>query len=284
MARPPLEVPGARLGLPTSNQDAMPRFAANLSTMFTELEIPDRFAAARGAGFKAVEYLMPYDDPVEKVREWLAGAGLEMILLNTRPGDAAAGERGLAAVPGREADFKDIFAQSLEYATGLGAGMIHLMAGVVPPGRDAESEDTFVSNVRQAADAAASHGVRILLEPLNTVDVPGYLHSNVGQTRRLIERIERDNVELQFDFYHLQIMQGNLGASLRENQDIIGHVQFSSLPGRNEPQHGEVNVDFLFDLLDEIGYEGWVGCEYGPKTTTLEGLSWARRFGIGSAE
>ena len=126
--------------------------------------------------------------------------------------------------------------------------------------------------------------MRILLEPLNAVDVPGYLHSNVGQTRRLIESIERDNVQLQFDFYHLQIMQGNLGANLRENLDIIGHVQFSSLPGRHEPQHGEVNADYLFDLLDELGYDGWVGCEYGPKTKPLEGLSWARRCGLGSTE
>ena len=260
----------------------MPRFAANLTTMFTELPFTERFAAARKVGFPAVECQYPYAFPIAEVRQWLEQEGLEFVLLNTLPGDEEAGESGLAALPGRESDFREVFELALEYATGLGAGMIHLLAGVVPDGTSVEAcETTFVANVGWAADLARERGVRILLEPLNTQDVPGYLHSRSGHTRRLIEAVNRDNVRMQFDFYHLQIMEGNLGQGLRTHLDVIGHIQFSSVPGRYEPQYGEVNMPFLFDLLDELGYDGWVGAEYGAKTTTPAGMSWGADDGLG---
>ncbi|MCZ6888528.1 MAG: hydroxypyruvate isomerase family protein [Gammaproteobacteria bacterium] len=259
----------------------MPKFAANVSTMFTELDEPERFRAARDAGFLAVEYLRPYAYKIAEVKQWLDDAGLEMILLNTLLGDVEKGERGLAALPGREAEFREIFDLALDYASGLGAGMMHLMAGVVPDGTHIEQcEAVFVENLRSVADLAKAKGVRILLEPLNAQDVPGYLHSRSADTRRIIEAVGSDNVFLQFDFYHLQIMEGNLAQGMRSNLDVIGHIQFSSVPGRHEPQHGEVNMPFLFDVVDELGYDGWIGCEYQPKTTTLEGLSWAEPYGI----
>ncbi len=260
----------------------MPRFAANVSTMFTELEVPKRFQAARDAGFEAVEYLHPYDYSIAELEQWLADAGLDMILLNTSRGDAARGERGFAALPGREADFHEHFNVALEYASGLGVGMMHLMAGVVPAGADRRNcEEVFVANLQSVADLARAQGVTILLEPLNTQDVPGYLHTRTEDTRRIIEAVGSDNVLMQFDFYHRQIMEGNLAARLRDNLEIVGHIQFSSVPGRHEPQHGEVNMPFLFDVVDALGYAGWIGCEYGPKTTTMEGLSWGAAYNLG---
>lgn len=259
----------------------MPRFAANVSLMFTEHEPQDRFAAAKAAGFEAVEYLHPYADSVASVREWLDAAELELILINTQVGDGAKGERGLAAVPGREVDFRAHFDRALEYATGLGAGMIHVMAGVVTGDRQA-AVDTFVSNLSSAAPDAAAHGITLLLEPLNTRDVPDYLHTFCHETADLIAAIDQPNVLMQYDFYHRQVMEGDLAARLKAHFDIVGHVQFSSVPGRHEPQFGEVNLAYLFDQLDELGYAGWVGCEYTPKDGTLDGLAWASRYGIGS--
>ena len=248
----------------------MPKFAANLTTMFTELPLQDRFDAARQAGFHAAELLRPYDTSIEVQR-----AELELILINTPMGDVAAGERGLAGVPGREDEFQDHFAQALHYAAGLAVPMIHVMAGVVAPDCPlAEAEATLVANLQSVAPTAADVGVRLLLEPLNTQDVPAYLHTEATHTVELLKRIAADNVQLQYDFYHQQISTGNLGATVTRLLPWIGHVQFSSVPGRAEPQHGEVNLPFLFDLLDEIGYDGWVGCEYSPKTTTVEGLHW----------
>jgi hydroxypyruvate isomerase len=261
----------------------MPRFAANLSMMFPELEEPARFDAARKAGFTAVEFLRPYNHPVAEVRHWLDDAGLQLILINSPAGDPARGDRGLAALPGREADFRASLDQTLEYAAGLGAGMVHLMAGVVPEGQTVEAcEAVFVENVRLAADTAKKLGVRILLESLNTRDVPGYLHTHTADTRRLIERSGSDNAFIQYDLYHMQIMQGDLVERLRENLDLVGHIQFSSVPGRHEPQHGEVNLPYVFEQIDAMGYDGWIGCEYRPKGDTLEGLVWAKPYGIGS--
>jgi hydroxypyruvate isomerase len=260
----------------------MPKFAANLSTMFTELEPPQRFRAARDVGFDTVEYLRPYTYPIAEVKRWLDEARLRMILLNTSPGDPDKGERGLAALPGREKDFRKVFDQALDYAVGLGAGMIHVMAGVVPQGTRPEAcDEVFVANLKSVAKVAKAKGVRLLLEPLNLQDVPGYLHTRTAHTRRIIEAVGSDNVFMQYDLYHMQVMEGNLAEGMRRNWDIIGHIQFSSVPGRHEPQHGEVNIPFLFDVIDGLGYKGWIGCEYGPKTTTLEGLVWGKPYGIG---
>ncbi len=262
----------------------MPKFAANLSMMFPELEEPQRFAAARKAGFTAVEFLRPYAHPVAEVRRWLDDAGLEMILLNTPSGDASKGERGLGALPGREADFRTSFEKALEYATGLGVGMIHVLAGTVPAGADAAAyEAKFIENLGWASGLAKTAGVRINLEPLNTRDAPGYLHIYTADTRRIIESVGADNVRLQYDLYHMQIMQGDLVEGLRRNLDIVGHVQFSSLPGRHEPQYGEVNLPLVFDAIDAMGYTGWLGCEYAPKAGTLEGLrGWGKVYGLGA--
>lgn len=260
----------------------MPKFAANLSTMFTELEAPERFQAAAAVGFDTVEFLRPYGYPIEEVKQWLADAGQRMILLNTSPGDADAGERGLAAIPGREADFRETFDQALAYASGLGAGMMHVMAGVVPDGvRPEACDEVFIANLKEAAPIAKEKGVRLMLEPLNLQDVPGYLHTRTAHTRRIIEAVGSDNVFLQYDLYHMQVMEGNLAETMRRHWDVIGHIQFSSVPGRHEPQHGEVNIPFMFDVIDDLGYDGWIGCEYGPKTTTLEGLSWGKPYGLG---
>ena len=262
----------------------MPRFAANLSLMFPELEPARRFQAARDAGFAAVEYLRPYEFPLEDVRRWKEDAGVELILLNSPLGNPQAGERGLGVLPGRQADFREGLDMTLEYANGLGAKMIHLMAGVVPDGmRPEECEEVFVENLRYAAPVAKQRGVMLLLEPLNQRDVPGYLHSTTRQARHVIEAAATDNVFLQYDLYHMQIMEGDLVEGIRRNLDIIRHIQFSCVPGRHEPQHGEVNMPYVFDRIDEMGYDGWLGAEYAPLHGTLEGLRWAHPYGIATA-
>ena len=260
----------------------MTRLAANLTTMFTELEPADRFAAARQVGFDAVEYLQPYGHTIKDLKSILRDNELELILVNTRMGNAEAGERGVAALPGRQNEFKTILAESLEYASELGAGLIHVMAGVVPEGSTVrQCEDVFIENLRAAAPIAANHGITLLIEPLNSRDIPGYLHCDSSHARRIIDAVAMPNVLLQFDFYHLQIMEGDLREGLVRHWPVLGHVQFSSVPGRNEPQYGEVNIPFLLGVLDDMGYSGWVGCEYRALTTTVEGLSWAAPWGIG---
>ena len=262
----------------------MPRFAANLSMMFPELEVPQRFQAARDAGFEAAEFLFPYTVPVADMRQWLDDAGLQLLLINSPPGDYEAGERGLAALPGREGAFRESLDLALDTATGLGAGMVHLMAGVVPAGVPAAAcEDVFIENLKVATEAAKAKGVALLLEPLNTRDVPGYLHTDTAHTRRIIEAVRSDNLFLQFDLYHMQIMQGDLVEGIRRDFDLIRHIQFSSVPGRHEPQHGEVALPFVFDAIDAMGYTGWIGCEYAPKDDTLAGLSWGKPYGLGSS-
>jgi hydroxypyruvate isomerase len=257
------------------------KFAANLSMMFPELEPAERFQAARRCGFTAVEYLRPYEFPLADVQHWLQDAGLELILLNSPLGNPAAGERGLGTLPGRQADFRDGVDLTLDYANGLGAGMVHLMAGVVPEGLTrAECEAVFIENARAACVVAAKRGVKLLLEPLNARDVPGYLHSTSAGARRIIEAVGHENLYLQYDLYHMQIMEGDLVEGIGRNLDVIGHIQFSSVPGRHEPQHGEVNMPYVFDQIDAMGYEGWLGAEYRPKAGTLEGLTWAVPYGI----
>ena len=261
----------------------MPRFAANLSMMYPEFDLPDRFGQARRDGFTAIELLQPYSESIVDLASWLRSNELQMILLNTPMGDVRNGERGLAGLPGRERDFEEAFALSMSYAVELDISMIHVMAGVIPEGvSKGECCEVLVSNLQRAAAQAEKHSIRLNLEPLNHVDLPGYLYSSSTEAKTLIDQIDRENVKLQYDFYHLQISQGNLAAGLGEIFNDIGHIQFSSVPGRHEPQHGEVNLHFLFDLLDDMGYDGWVGCEYRPKTTTKEGLVWGRSYGLGT--
>ena len=259
----------------------MPRFAANISMMFPDLPVAERMRAARNLGFSAVEFLSPYPEPAAELKRWLDDAGLRLILINTPSGDAARGERGLAATPGRQPDFRDHVERALEYAIALDVPMIHVLAGVVADDDREAARSAFVENVRFAAERAARHDIRILLEPLNSQDTPGYFLTRTDEARHCIEAIGRDNVRLQFDFYHRQIMEGNLARRLADNLDVIGHIQFSSVPGRHEPQHGEVNLPYLFQLCDTLGYKGWIGCEYRPKTTVAQGLTWGEPYGLG---
>ena len=257
----------------------MPRFAANLSMMFTEVPFLDRFAAAAAAGFDGVEYLFPYDHPAEEVKAALDAAGLEQALFNLPPGDFAKGERGLAALPGREAEFAAALDKALHYAEVIGARRLHCMAGLIGEGNDrAAFERTYRANLALAAAKAAPSGITIVIEPINTRSIPGYFINHQGEGRRIIEAVGAPNLKLQFDFFHCQIMEGDLAMRLRAHFDIVDHVQVAGVPERHEPDTGEVNYGYLFALLDELGYTGWVGCEYMPKGRTEDGLGWFQPY------
>jgi hydroxypyruvate isomerase len=259
----------------------MPRFAANISTMFTDRPFAERIQAAAAAGFSAVECQFPYEVPAGELERRLAEAGVELILLNTPPGDFAAGERGLAGLPGREAEFSSGLERALAYAAALGCPQIHVMAGVRPAGAAKEAcLETFKANLRAAAEACARAGRVALIEPINTRDIPGYLLNTPAEGAALIAEIGADSLWLQFDFYHAQIMAGDLAKSFERHLPVIGHVQIAGVPERHEPDTGEVNYPYLFDLIDRLGYAGWVGCEYFPAAGAEEGLSWAYRYGI----
>ncbi|MSO73787.1 MAG: hydroxypyruvate isomerase [Alphaproteobacteria bacterium] len=259
----------------------MPRLAANLSWLFQEHDYLARFEAARRVGFCSVECLFPYETPAEQTAAVLKDARLGMVLINTPAGDWEKGERGFAGVPGREAAFRSAFDQAFDYACLIGCTRLHVMAGVVPDGFGIEAcEDVFIENLGLAADRLARHRMTATIEPLNSIDVPGYLLNGSAQARRIIEVVGRPNLNLQWDAYHLQIMEGNLLASFERNQDIIGHVQIAGVPGRNEPDRGEINYSFLLARLDALSYQGAVGCEYRPSAGTLAGLGWAKPYGI----
>ncbi len=261
----------------------MPKFAANLSMMFNEADFLERFEAAARAGFKGVEFLFPYAWPAAELAERLARHGLTQVLFNLAPGDWDAGERGIAVLPGREGEFQDTVGKALEYAGTLGCTRLHAMAGLAPgdAGRTA-MEKTYIENLRFAAGACAERGVHLLIEPINSHDMPGYFLNFSAQARRIIEEVNSDNLFLQYDIYHMQIMEGDLAATIGANLGIIRHFQLAGVPGRHEPSVGEINYPFLFDFIDEKGYEGWIGCEYRPRAGTGEGLGWARPYGIGS--
>ena len=261
----------------------MPRFAANLSMLFGEVDFLDRFAAAAAAGFKGAEFLFPYDWPAAEIGERLQAAGLDQVLFNLPPGDWEAGERGLGALPGRRDEFQDGVGRALEYAAALDCAQVHCMAGVAPSGaRRQDMEETFIDNLRWAAAACAEHDVRVLIEPLNGRDVPGYLLNHTAQARRIIEAVGSDTLFLQYDIYHMQIMEGDLATTISANIDIIRHFQIAGVPGRHELPTGEVDYPFLFDLIDGQGFGGWIGCEYRPAASTLDGLGWLAPWGIGA--
>jgi hydroxypyruvate isomerase len=262
----------------------MPKFAANLSMMFQEAAFLDRFAAAAAAGFRAVEYLFPYEVPAAQISRQLEQHGLTQALFNLPPGDWRAGERGLASLPGREADFIAGAERALEYALATGCKRLHAMAGLWPADRDkSKGETVYVANLRRAADLVAPHGIAVLIEPINLRDMPGYFLNTTGQALAILDRVERDNVKLQLDLYHCQITEGDLAIHIRRLFGRYAHVQIAGVPERHEPDRGEINYSYLFDLLDEIGYDGWIGCEYRPAAGTLAGLVWARGWGIGAA-
>lgn len=260
----------------------MPRFAANLSMMFTELDFLDRFQAAANCGFQGVEFLFPYDWPAGELAKRLLGNGLTQALFNLPPGDLAAGDRGLAAVPGREQEFRDGVERALEYAETLRCRQLHVMAGLVAGEADRPAAHAcFVGNLAWAAERAGESGVRALIEPINTLhDMPGYFLSTTAQARAVMAEVDHPNLFLQCDLYHVQIMNGNLAETITENLPRIRHFQIAGVPGRHEPDTGEINYPYLFSLIDSLGYDGWIGCEYRPAGATADGLAWAFDYGI----
>ena len=253
----------------------MPKFAANLTMLFTELPFLDRFERAARAGFKAVEFLFPYDYPVAEIRNRLVANRLELVLHNLPAGDWAAGERGIACLPDRVAEFRDGVATAIAYATALGVPRLHCLAGKTPGGFGDEAvRSTLVGNLRYAAAALKKANIRLLIEPINTFDIPGFYLSRTEQALALIDEVGSDNLFVQYDIYHAQRMEGELIATLTAHLARIGHVQPADNPGRHEPGTGEIHYGNVFAALDRIGYAGWVGCEYKPATTTEAGLHW----------
>lgn len=260
----------------------MVKLAANLSLMFNEVDFLGRFAAAAKAGFSAVEYLFPYAYDANELKARLDGNGLQQVLFNTAQGDWEKGDRGIGALPGREDDFKKAIEQAVQYATTLNVPRLHVMAGTVPAGMDpARCEATFIENLRHGAKVAASAGLVLEIEPLNLVDFPGYFLIGIPLAKRIIEAVGAPNLRLQFDIYHQQMSTGAIAPSLKANFAMVEHVQIAGVPGRNEPDDkNEIQTEYLFGLLDELGYTGWVGCEYRPRAGTLAGLGWTREWGI----
>jgi 2-dehydrotetronate isomerase len=262
----------------------MPKLAANLSMMFQEAPFLDRFAVAQTCGFAGVEFLFPYDFPADEIAARLERHHLTQALFNLPPGDWAKGERGMAALPGRESEFMASLERALPYALATKCRRLHAMAGNWPEGRDRrEGRAVYVANLRRAADRLAEEGVTLVIEPINTRDMPAYFLNTTGEAMSVIEEAGRDNLKLQLDLYHCQIMEGDLAAHVRRLAGRYAHVQIAGVPERHEPDRGEVNYDYLLSLLDEIGYDGWVGCEYRPAGDTRAGLGWARRWGCHGA-
>ncbi len=253
----------------------MPKFAANLTMMYTEHAFLDRFAAAAKDGFKGVEFMFPYDFAVGDIKKRLDDNGLELALFNAAPGNVQANERGLASLPGREAEFKAGIAQALEYAAVLGNTRLHVMAGLLPAGADrARHREVYVKNIAHAAHAAKALGVTVVIEPINTRDIPGFFLNRQDEAHAVCRETGADNAKVQMDFYHCQIVEGDITRTYERFQAGIGHTQIAGVPDRHEPDLGEVNFPHIFDLLDRTGYSGWVGCEYRPRAGTSAGLKW----------
>ncbi len=257
----------------------MPRFAANLSMLFGEVDFLDRFEAASRAGFTAVEYLFPYPYRGEVLAERLAAHGLAQALFNLPAGDWAAGERGIACLPDRVGEFRDGVGKAAEYARTLSCTRLNCLAGIAPPGLDpGRARATFLDNLRYASRALRKEGIEVLIEPINTRDVPGFFLCHTGQALDIIAEAQEPNLRLQYDVYHMQVMEGDLVATVERSLEHIAHVQIADNPGRHEPGTGEINYPFVFERLDELGYRGWIGCEYRPKAGTVPGLGWFAPF------
>jgi hydroxypyruvate isomerase len=253
----------------------MPRFAANLSMMYNEHAFLDRFAAAVKDGFKGVEFLFPYAFPAAEIRARLEAHGLTQVLFNLPPGNWEAGERGLASLPGREDEFKRSLETALSYARVLGNDHLHAMAGLIRPDQDrARYRETYLKNLALAAREAAGLGITIVIEPINTRDIPGFFLNRQDEAHAICAEVGAPNLKVQMDFYHCQIVEGDLAMKLRQYITGVGHIQVAGVPQRHEPDVGEINYPYLFALIDELGYAGWVGCEYRPKGGTSEGLGW----------
>jgi len=256
----------------------MPKLCANLTLLFNEYPFLDRFAAAAKAGFKGVEYLFPYDYPKEQLAEQLEKHQLVQVLHNLPAGDWAKGERGIACHPARVGEFQDGVGQALDYAQALGCRQLNCLAGLCPDAPEERQRAAFVANLKFAALKLKQAGIKLLIEPINTIDIPGFYLTGSKQALGIIEEVGSDNLFLQYDIYHMQIMEGDLARTIEKNLALIPHMQLADNPGRNEPGTGEINCDFLFGHIERIGYKGWIGCEYKPKTTTHAGLDWAQRY------
>ncbi len=252
----------------------MPRFAANLTFLFNELPFVERFAAARTAGFDAVEFISPYGLSVGQLGQLVEENQLAISVFNLPAGDWEAGERGLAALPGREAEFQASVGLALQYAQASGATQLHMMAGITAGMDHALVRQTYLANLRYAAERLAEAGLTLLIEPINTRDMPGYFLAQTDQAVQVIEEVALPNLKLQFDIYHHQISRGDVSRYLERLMPVIGHIQIASIPARQEPDTGELDYRHVFRLLDELGYTGWVGCEYRPRVGTVAGLGW----------
>jgi len=255
----------------------MPRFAANLSMLYPQHSFLERFAAAAADGFDAVEYLFPYEYSPQVLKQRLEDNGLVQALFNAPPGDWAAGERGIATLPGRQSEFREGFDRALDYAAVLGNSKIHVMAGLLASEAErARHHGVYLENLAYACAQAAKVGVTVLLEPINTRDMPGFFLNRQDQAHAICREVGAPNLKVQFDCYHCQIVEGDLASKLRRDFSGIGHIQVAGVPDRHEPDLGEVNYPFLFELMDELGYDAWVGCEYRPRGDTSSGLKWLR--------
>ncbi|KFE52865.1 2-oxo-tetronate isomerase [Pseudomonas syringae] len=255
----------------------MPRFAANLSMLYPQHDFLARFAAAAADGFEAVEYSFPYDFSPQELKQQLSDNGLVQALFNAPPGDWAAGERGTASLPGRESEFRSGFERALDYASVLGNDRIHVMAGLLPSEALRERHQAvYLENLGYAAEQAAKAGITVLIEPINTRDMPGFFLNRQDQAQAIRKQVGAANLKVQFDFYHCQIVEGDVISRLRRDFAEVGHIQIAGVPDRHEPDLGELNYAWLFEEIDRLGYTGWIGCEYRPKGDTSEGLQWLR--------
>lgn len=259
----------------------MPRFAANLGFLFPDLPLLDRFAAAARAGFSAVEYAVPYEYKTAELRARLDDNGLQQVLINSPAGDRSKGERGFACVPGKEAIFRDSIEQALDYAVALGRPRVHVMGGMPPKDQPIDTAlALYAANLAWAGEKALAAGVKLVIEPLNPRDAPGYVLRTQERGAAIAAAIGRDRLGLQFDIYHCQIAQGDVTTRLAALMPAIDHMQLADVPGRHEPGTGEIGWDYVFRRIDELGYGGWIGCEYTPLGDTADGLAWRRRYGV----
>ena len=256
----------------------MPRFAANLGYLFTERPLLERIDAAAAAGFKAIELQFPYDVPAAAVKAAIQKNKLTILGLNTPPGRE--GEFGLAAVPGRDKDWQALFNRAFDYASEIGASAIHCLAGKVAPEQRPAADRAFIENLAVAADRAAARNMTLLIEPINGRDRPSYFLNHVEHAANVIAKVGKPNIRMQFDFYHVQIVGGDLIHRLEKFLPVIGHLQCAAVPSRHEPDEGEVNYPAVFQAVDNIGYRGWIGAEYRPRGRTEDGLGWARQYGV----
>lgn len=253
----------------------MPKFAANLTMLFNELPFIERFAAAAAAGFRAVEFLFPYEYTPAELNEKLTHNHLELILHNLPAGNWTAGERGIACHPDRTEEFRKGVEKAIHYATHLGVPQLNCLVGIKPEKVSTEqARATIIENLRYAASALKKHSIKLLVEPCNHFDIPGFALNTSAQAFDVIEQVDSDNLFLQYDIYHMQRMEGELAATIEKNIAKIAHIQLADNPGRHEPGTGEINYPFLFNHLDALGYQGWVGCEYKPLASTSDGLGW----------